>query len=448
MGCPKNLVDTEIILGQLSAAGWEVCGAPEEAALLLVNTCAFIAPASQEAVDTVLELARYKEADPGKRLVVAGCLVQRYGPELPRLLPEVDIFVGVNDFPGLPQILEQEPGVAGRLFCQGPLYDYREPQPRYAATPSYLAYLKIAEGCSHHCTFCVLPRVRGAYRSRPLQTLVAEALSLAAAGVKELVLVAQDTTAYGQEWGGRPGLAELLQRLCQIPGFTWLRVLYAHPARLTPELLETMAAHPQICPYLDLPLQHAADELLRRMGRGYGRRQLLESLRLVRGILPQAALRTSVMLGFPGETDRHFQDLLDLVAEVRFDHLGIFLFSPEEGTAAARFGPQVPRRLARARARRLKALQARLVQKRLKSLVGSCQPVLVEGVSGESDFLLAGRLVSQAPEIDGQVYITAGVGRVGEIQTVRLTRALPYDLVGELVAGGEPGAAPRRPRKV
>ncbi len=440
-------MDTEIILGQLSAAGWEVCGAPEEAALLLVNTCAFIAPASQEAVDTVLELARHKEADPGKRLVVAGCLVQRYGPELPRLLPEVDIFVGVNDFPGLPQILEQEPGGAGRLFCQGPLYDYREPQPRYAATPSYLAYLKIAEGCSHHCTFCVLPRIRGAYRSRPLQTLVAEALSLAAAGVKELVLVAQDTTAYGQECGGRPGLAELLQCLCQIPGFKWLRVLYAHPARLTPELLETMAAHPQICPYLDLPLQHAASELLRRMGRGYGRRQLLESLRLVRGILPQAALRTSIMLGFPGETDRHFQDLLDLVAEVRFDHLGIFLFSPEEGTAAARFGPRVPRRLARARARRLKALQARLVQERLKSLVGSCQPVLVEGVSGESDFLLAGRLVSQAPEIDGQVYITAGVGRVGEIQTVRLTRALPYDLVGELVAGGEPGAAPRPPRR-
>jgi ribosomal protein S12 methylthiotransferase len=441
-------VDTEIILGQLRASGWEVCGTPEEASLLLVNTCAFIAPASQEAVDTVLELARHKEADPGKRLVVAGCLVQRYGAELPRLLPEVDIFVGVNDFPGLPQILEQEPGVAGRLFCQGPLYDYREPQPRYPATPSYLAYLKIAEGCNHRCTFCVLPRIRGAYRSRSLQTLVAEALSLAAAGVKELVLVAQDTTAYGQEWGGRPGLAELLQRLCQIPGFKWLRVLYAHPARLTPELLETMAAHPQICPYLDLPLQHAADELLRRMGRGYGRRQLLESLRLVRGILPQAALRTSVMLGFPGETDRHFQDLLDLVAEVRFDHLGIFLFSPEEGTAAARFGPRVPRRLARARARRLKALQARLVQERLKSLVGSCQPVLVEGVSGESDFLLVGRLVSQAPEIDGQVYITAGVGRVGEIQRVRLTRALPYDLVGELVEGGEPGAAPRRPRKV
>jgi ribosomal protein S12 methylthiotransferase len=441
-------VDTEIILGQLRAAGWEVCGAPEEASLLLVNTCAFIAPASQEAVDTVLELARHKEADPGKRLVVAGCLVQRYGPELPHLLPEVDIFVGVNDFPGLPQILEQEPGVAGRLFCRAPLYDYREPQPRFAATPSYLAYLKIAEGCSNPCTFCVLPRIRGAYRSRPLQTLVAEALSLAAAGVKELVLVAQDTTAYGQEWGGRPGLAELLQQLCQIPGFKWLRVLYAHPARLTPKLLETMAAHPQICPYLDLPLQHAADELLRRMGRGYGRRQLLETLRLVRGILPQAALRTSIMLGFPGETDRHFQEVLDLVAEVRFDHLGIFLFSPEEGTAAARFGPRVPRRLARARARRLKALQACLVQERLKSLVGSCQPVLVEGVSRESDFLLAGRLVSQAPEIDGQVYITAGVGRVGEIQTVRLTRALPYDLVGELVAGGDPGAAPRSPRKV
>lgn len=436
LGCPKNLVDTEIMLGDLSRRGWEVTDRPERAALLLVNTCAFIKPASQEAVDAILALARHKAADPDKRLVVAGCLVQRYGPDLPGLLPEVDLFLGVNDFPHLGRLLE-ETGRRASLFQKGSWYPYADPQPRFSATPPHLAYLKLAEGCSHRCTFCTIPGIRGPYRSRPMATLLEEAMALAASGVKELILVAQDTTAYGVDWGGGPRLAELVRELARLPGFAWIRLLYGHPAGVTPELLDVLAAHPHICPYLDLPIQHAHDAVLRRMGRRYTRRGLLDTFRLIRARLPHAALRTTVMAGFPGETDEHFETLLELVQEVRFDHLGVFLYEPEEGTPAARLPGAVPRRTARARARRLKALQTRIVKEKLKSLVGTVQPVLVEGVSAESEYLLSGRLATQAPDIDGRVYITAGVGRVGEIQPVRLTRALPYDLVGELVKMSE-----------
>jgi len=440
LGCPKNLVDTEIMLGGLTRAGWEVTGTPAAADLLLVNTCGFIEPACKEAVDTILDLARLKADRPEVRLVVAGCLVQRYGPELAADLPEVDLFIGVNDFPALPDILSRPPAAgAARLFHKAPPYAYAGVEPRYPATPAHLAYLKIAEGCSHRCTFCLIPQIRGPMRSRPLDALVREAESLAAAGVKELICVAQDTTAYGREQQGHPGIAALLRELAQIDRFRWIRLLYAHPARITPELLATMAAHPRILPYLDLPIQHAHDEVLRRMGRGYRRQDILETVRRVRETLPGATLRTTVMAGFPGETEAHFQALSDLIQEAAFDHLGVFLFSPEAGTPAAAWGPKAPRREARRRARLLKAIQAKIVKARLKALVGTIQEVLVEGVSPESDYLLTGRMISQAPDIDGQVYITAGTGQVGEIQPVRLTRALPYDLLGEILEQGEKG---------
>ena len=435
LGCPKNLVDTEIMLGQLRQEGWEVVAAPEAASLLLVNTCGFIKDAAQEAVDTILELARYKEGDPGKRLVVAGCLVQRYGRDLVTQLPEVDFLIGVNDFTRLPRILQAAAHQEDRLFADAPPFDYARPQPRYPATPRAFAYLKIAEGCSHRCTFCTIPGIRGPYRSRPLATLLTEARALAAAGVKELNLVAQDTTAYGRDLQENSGLPELLRELCKIRGLEWIRVLYGHPARITPELLKTMAAHPQICPYLDLPIQHGHDEMLRRMGRGYTRKRILAVCRRIRELIPHAALRTTVMVGFPGETDEHFAALCDLVQEVRFEHLGVFLYSPEEGAPAAKFTPQVPRRQARQRARIIKTLQARIVKARQKSLKGTVQPVLVEGVSAASEHLLTGRLITQAPDIDGLVYLTAGAARIGAIQPVRLTRALNYDLVGEVVGG-------------
>jgi ribosomal protein S12 methylthiotransferase len=434
LGCPKNLVDTEIMLGGLIRAGWEVTGEPAAADLLLVNTCGFIEPACKEAVETILDLARLKADRPEVRLVAAGCLVQRYGAELAKDLPEVDLFIGVNDFPALPDLLDRPPADgASRLFHQAPPYAYGGVEARYPATPAHLAYLKIAEGCSHRCTFCLIPKLRGSLRSRPLKTLVREAENLAAAGVKELILVAQDTTAYGRDQHGHPGIAALLREVAAMDGFRWIRLLYGHPARITPELLAIMAANPRILPYLDIPVQHGHDEVLRRMGRGYGRGDILDTVRRIRESLPGATLRTTVMAGFPGETEAHFQALADLITEVGFDHLGIFLYSPEAGTPAASFRPKVPRREARRRAHRLKAIQAKIVKARLKSLVGAVAEVLVEGVSPESDYLLTGRMKSQAPDIDGQVYITAGTGRIGEIQPVRLTRALPYDLLGEIL---------------
>jgi ribosomal protein S12 methylthiotransferase len=440
LGCPKNLVDTEIMLGGLTCAGWEVTGEPAGADLLLVNTCGFIEPACKEAVDTILDLARLKEARPEVLLVVAGCLVQRYGPELLQDLPEVDLFIGVNDFPALAELIAKPPAFgAAPLVHQAPPYAYAGVEARYPATPHHLAYLKIAEGCGHGCTFCLIPQIRGKMRSRPLKTLVQEAENLAAAGVKELILVAQDTTAYGRDKPGGPGIAALLRELIAIDGFRWIRLLYGHPARITPELLAVMTANPLILPYLDIPIQHGHDEVLRRMGRGYGRQDIVDTVRRIREALPGATLRTTVMVGFPGETEAHFQTLADLITEVGFDHLGVFLYSPEAGTPAASFSPKVPRREARRRARLLKAIQAKIVKARLKALVGTLQEVLVEGVSPESDYLLTGRMASQAPGIDGQVYITAGTGLVGEIQPVRLTRALPYDLLGEIVEAGEKG---------
>ena len=434
LGCPKNLVDTEIMLGRLALHGWHVVDSPAEAQVMLINTCAFITPATQEALDTILELARHKETDPGKKLVVTGCLVARYGEELLPSLPEVDLFVGVDDFPRLPDLLDEFSNNTGpRLAHQAPRFTYAEPQPRFAATPRHLAYLKLAEGCSHRCTFCTIPTIRGPYRSRPLATLLAEAEHLAATGVRELNLIAQDTTAYGSDWGGQPGLVELLKELSAIPQFTWIRLLYTHPAHITPELLAALATLPNLAPYLDVPIQHGHDAILRRMGRRYTRSHLLDLFARLREAVPGLALRTTVMVGFPGETEEHFETLVEIVEEVRFEHLGVFLYCPEEGTPASRFAGPTPRRTARARARRLKALQARLVKERLKKLVGTVQPVLVEGPSQESEYLLSGRLVSQAPDIDGQVYITGGVGLVGEIQPVRITRALPFDLVGEIV---------------
>ena len=288
LGCPKNLVDTEIMLGGLTRAGWEVTGTPAAADLLLVNTCGFIEPACKEAVDTILDLARVKAGRPGVRLVVAGCLVQRYGPELIQDLPEVDLFIGVNDFPILAELLARPQAEgAARLVHQAPPYAYGGVEARYPATPRHLAYLKIAEGCGHGCTFCLIPQIRGKLRSRPLKTLVQEAENLAAAGVKELILVAQDTTAYGRDVPGGPGIAALLKELAAIDGFRWIRLLYGHPARITPELLAVMAANPRILPYLDIPIQHGHDEVLRRMGRGYGRQDIVDTVRRIRESPPR-----------------------------------------------------------------------------------------------------------------------------------------------------------------
>lgn len=445
LGCAKNRVDTEIMLARLEAAGWEITAEAQDADLLLVNTCGFIASASQEAVDTLLELGLIKRERPGVILVAAGCLVQRYQHDLPGLLPEVDLFLGVNDFPRLAHLLAEEPPLpAGSVVCGGEWLAYDQVWPRRLTTPFYQAYLKIAEGCSHHCTYCTIPGIRGPFRSRPLEAVVAEAEHLAAQGVVELNLVAQDTTAYGLDRTGHSQLPDLLARLAAVPGLQWLRVLYGHPAGVTPELLAVMAAHPQICPYFDLPLQHLQDRILRRMGRGYTQEQVRELVAAIRQVLPQAVLRTSVIVGFPGETPEDFAELCRVAAELEFDHLGVFAFQPEEGTPAARFRDQVPPREANRRARQLKALQAKISRRKLRRLKGTVQAVLVEGVSEETELLLQGRLAGQAPEVDGKVYLNAGWGEVGTIVPVKITQTFTYDVLGEMLSGSLPDAGPGR----
>ena len=435
LGCAKNRVDTEMMLALLEGAGWQITADPAAADLLLVNTCGFLASASQEAIDTILELAAQKQARPGMRLVVAGCLVQRYQQELPGLLPEVDLFVGVNDFPDLPALLAAGPEVGSdHLACRRPWLDYKEVWPRRLTTPFYSAYLKIAEGCSHRCTYCTIPAIRGPYRSRPLATVVAEARELASRGVIELNLVAQDTTAYGRDLTDRPLLPELLAELATIEGLRWLRVLYGHPSGVTPELLRVMAATPQVIPYFDLPLQHVNDRLLRRMGRNYTQAQVRELVAQIRQTLPAATLRTSLIVGFPGETPEELEELGAVLTELALDHVGVFAFQPEEGTAAARLPEQVPAAEANRRARRMRALQARIARQKLWQLRGKVVDVLVEGYCEETDLLLQGRLPGQAPEVDGRVLITAGHGAVGTIQPVKITKTHTYDLVGELVA--------------
>jgi ribosomal protein S12 methylthiotransferase len=433
LGCAKNRVDTEIMLALLEEAHWQITSQPEEADLLLVNTCGFIASACQEAVDTILELAALKQYRPTVRLVTAGCLVQRYGQELPALLPEVDLFVGVNDFPNIVNLLDHEPPES-RLASRGDWLDYQAVWPRRLTTPFYSANLKIAEGCSHRCTYCTIPAIRGPYRSRPLDSILAEAAHLVGQGVIELNLVAQDTTAYGVDQGGVSKLPLLLSRLAAVPGLRWLRVLYGHPAGITPELLTVMAAHPQICPYFDLPLQHVSDSMLRRMGRRYSQDQIRQTIALICRHLPEAVLRTSIIVGFPGETEAEFAELGQVLAELQFDHVGVFAYQPEAGTPAARLRDQFPVKEVNRRARILKQLQAKISRQKLRRFKGTVQEVLVEGYSEETELLLQGRLGGQAPEVDGLVYINAGQGFIGQIQPVKITKTYTYDLLGEIVS--------------
>lgn len=432
LGCAKNRVDTEIMLALLEESGWEITLEPRQADLLLVNTCGFIASACQEAIDTILELAAVKQERPATKLVVAGCLVQRYQQDLPNLLPEVDIFLGVNDFPNIINVLKNYSGQP-TVVCQDAWLGYQNVWPRRLTTPFYSAYLKIAEGCGHRCTYCTIPGLRGPYRSRPLSTILTEARQLVARGVIELNLVAQDTTAYGSDQGRGSQLPALLTHLAGVPGLRWLRVLYGHPAGITPELLAVMAAHTQICPYFDLPLQHVNDRLLRRMGRGYTQTQIRETLRQIRRTLPQATLRTSVIVGFPGETEVDFAELCQAITELEFDHLGVFAFQPEEGTPAARLKEPVAAKEANRRARQLKTLQGKISRKKLRRLKGTVQEVLVEGYSDETDLLLQGRLAGQAPEVDGKVLINAGWGEIGQIQPVKISKTYTYDVLGEIV---------------
>lgn len=431
LGCPKNLVDTEIMLGILDRDGWQVAEEPEDADVLLVNTCGFIQPAVEEGVDEILDLAELKVQSPEKKLVVTGCMVQRYRESLRSEIPEIDLLVGTEGIQSIAVFLREmaQPGIH---IPEVPfLMD--SSLPRTLATPWFRAWMKLTEGCNNRCAYCLIPSIRGDLRSRPLDDLVREAKHLEERGVQELSLIAQDLTAYGTEFGQGSALVPLLEQLLQKTSIPWLRLLYLYPTGLDDPLLDLIAGNARIVPYLDAPFQHVSTNVLQRMNRRYTRDDLLSFLERVRGKVPDIALRTTFLVGFPGETERDVEELAGFVADARLDHVGIFTYANEEGAPSEHFPDQVDEEEKARRAEYIMSLQAEVSEGIQKKYIGTIQPVLVEGVSRETDLLLEGRTRYQAPEIDGCVYINDGTAREGDIVAVRITEHQVYDLVGEIV---------------
>jgi len=434
LGCPKNLVDAEVMLGFLDREGYQITTDEKEADIIIVNTCSFIKEAKQESIDAILDLADRKHDGRCSLLIVTGCLPQRYQEELCRELPEVDIFIGTGDYPRISEIIAEKRGTGEQLrYIGDPNFLFDEDSPRLKSTPVYSAYLKIAEGCSNCCSYCVIPSLRGGFRSRPLDALVAEARRLVAGGTRELNVIAQDVTRYGKDLGDGSTLEELLRRLAEIEGVSWIRLLYAYPDGITDGLVRLIRDEKKICKYLDIPLQHISDSILQSMNRRSTSRQIRELVAGLRREIPDITLRTSLIVGFPGETEDDFRQLLHFVEEAQFDRLGVFCYSREEGTPAAGMADQISERIKRERYKKIMKAQARLSFKRNRKLVGRIEDVIVEGFSEETELLLKGRSSRQAPDIDGQVYITAGNARIGDIVPLRITDSSDYDLIGEIV---------------
>jgi ribosomal protein S12 methylthiotransferase len=430
LGCPKNLVDSEVILGLLSKEGYLLTTDPLRAEVLIINTCSFIEEATKEAIETIIQFSRFKKEGRCRLLIVSGCLPQRYGKVLEKELPEVDLFVGTGGFQNLPKLLSQKP--KRKSFLPKSTFLYDENTPRILSTPSFIAYLKIAEGCSNACTFCTVPQIRGQYRSRKLRSILEEAQKLADQGVQELILIAQDTTAYGRDLRDGTHLEKLLKHLVKVEGLRWIRILYSYPKmdNFTDRLLELMAQEKKICPYLDLPIQHIDDEILRRMGRRTKGAEIRRLLQKIRTFIPEVSLRSSFIVGFPGEKETQFKALLDFVEETQFDHLGAFKYSGEEGTPASRLPHSIPESLKEERLKILMEIQEKISLKKYQALVGQRKLVLVEGPHRERR-VLRGRLQTQAPEIDGSVLLN-GKARPGDWVEARMTQALPYDLIAQI----------------
>ncbi len=449
LGCPKNRVDSEVMLGTLAQAGFRLVQDPAAAEIVVVNTCGFIESAKVESVDAIVELAELKRTGRCKKLVVTGCLVQRHAEELARELPEVDHFLGTGAYPEVAKIVSD--AQAKRLVVPDPDFVHSAATPRVNSLPSHTAYLKIAEGCDNDCAFCIIPRLRGPQRSRPIDDLVAEAAALAAQGTVELSLVAQDLTAYGYDLPGKVRLHHLLPELCRVDGIRWIRLHYAYPRDVPEALVQVMAEESKIVKYLDMPLQHSSDRLLRTMRRGRDSAFLRDLLGRLRARVPGIALRTSLIVGLPGETEEDFRDLLRFVEEQRFERLGVFEYSREDGTSAALLPDQVPEEVKHARFQRIMEVQRDVSRAHQQAFIGRRLEVLVEGASEETEHLLVGRHAQQAPEIDGLTYVNDGMAYPGEIVTLEVTDAADYDLVGRVV-GREPARArrppaPARPRR-
>jgi ribosomal protein S12 methylthiotransferase len=432
LGCPKNLVDSEVMLGLLAQKGYGIAMTPAEADIIVINTCSFIKEATQEALDTILEAAQLKESGSCRLLVVTGCLAQRYGPALARQMPEVDLFLGTEEFPRIAEYLDRMHGYRERVAIGRTSFLYDHETPRLLSGPWYSAYIKIAEGCSRSCSFCVIPSLRGRFRSRPMESICQEASRLVDQGVREINLVAQETTSYGIDLQDRANLAVLLESLCRIEDLQWIRILYAYPEGVDSQLLRQMAGSEKICNYMDLPLQHINDKILRAMGRPGSGQSLEAMVWKIRERVPGICLRTTLMVGFPGEGEAQFSELLGFVERMRFERLGVFRFSPEEGTRAARMRGQVSEKVKRKRFDQLMELQKQISLEHTQTFVGKRVTVLIEGPLGEKG-IVTGRMATQAPDIDGQVLIIRGSAPPGKMVDVRITQAHPYDLEGEIL---------------
>jgi ribosomal protein S12 methylthiotransferase len=433
LGCPKNLVDSEVMSALLTNSGLSITDRPDRAGTIIVNTCAFILPAKEESIEEILRMAAWKKKGRCRRLIVTGCLPQRYGAELAGELPEVDLFLGTGDFPEILKhikLLDKGPRSAPLVKVGKPLFLMDALIPRKVSTPVY-SYLKIAEGCSNRCAYCIIPTIRGPFRSRPMADIIAEAGRLSAEGAREIILIAQDTTAWGRDLKGRPTLNGLAKRLCAIEGPRWIRLLYTYPKNITDELLSTIAAEEKICRYLDIPVQHIDDRILRAMNRKGTSTFIRKKIEEIRQALPGVALRTSLIVGFPGETEDEFERLVRFVQETRFESLGVFTYSPEEGTEAAGMPGQVPEEEKMRRQGRIMEIQAAVSDEISLARIGMVEEVLIEGKTDRPDFPYYGRTRFQAPEIDGITYVSAKKLTVGEFVRCTITAAEIYDLYAE-----------------
>ena len=433
LGCPKNRIDSEVMVGTLQGEDYQLVDDPEDASVIVVNTCSFIQPATEESLETVLELAKLKAQGSCKKLVVTGCMVQRYGTALESELPEVDHFLGTGEYHRIAQVLSRDD--APRSYVDVPMYIHDEMSPRVNSWSQASAYLKISEGCDHRCSFCIIPTLRGKLRSRSIPSLVAEARTLVEGGVRELNLVSQDSTAYGRDLRDGTGLGDLLQALSDIDEVSWVRLHYAYPHGLPKGLLEQLAHNPKVCSYLDIPLQHASGPMLKAMRRGVTRAGQERILDRVREHAPNVAVRTTFIVGFPGETDADFAELCDFVQAQRFDHVGVFTYFPEDGTPGATLPDQVSDEVKLARQAHLMNLQRAISREHLESRVGQVMNVLIEGESDESELLLEGRTEFQAPDVDGKVYLAEAPSDVviGSVRRVEMVQAGDYDLVGHVL---------------
>jgi ribosomal protein S12 methylthiotransferase len=438
LGCPKNLVDSEVMMGILARGGYEITPRADEADVLVVNTCSFIAPAQQESVQSILEMAEHKKFGRAKKLIVAGCLVERFRDQILEQIPEVDAVVGTGE---VERILEACEGELRSLPAESPVFLYHDLTPRILATPRHTAYIKINEGCDHPCTFCIIPQLRGRFRSRRFESVVREAENLAAAGVREISLIGQDTTFYGEDLGLRDGLPLLLERLAEVEGLNWVRFLYCYPNRITPRLLDTIAAHPRLAKYMDIPLQHASRDVLKRMQRGSHGGAFLKLLERIRRAVPGVSLRTSFIVGFPGETKQDFRMLCDFVRDAEFDWMGVFSYSDEDAAKSYELDGKVDAETIAERRDTLMRMQKKISRRKLKPMIGKHVKAMLEGPSKDTNLIWEARLEGMAPEIDGKIYITeiAGVNETSELPpagtlaTVEITEAQDYDLVGRVI---------------